>query len=190
MIRLFVAIDFPEEIKEQLLQIRIGLPGARWSEREQMHLTLRFLGELDGANFKEVANLLSEIDFKKFTISLSGVGTFESRGMIKVIWVGVKRSDELISLQKKIERKLVQFGLEGETRKYIPHLTLARINDVDAAQAGLSAKGLSSRVGSLVEEYNLYKSDPIIVDQIHLYSSKLTSKKSIYRKEFSYRCLQ
>lgn len=175
MIRLFVAIDLPEDVKDDLSQIKMGIAGAKWMERDQMHLTLRFIGEVDGIQFKELANLLSEIEFKQFEIRLNGVGTFESRGMVRVIWVGVSKSDELLHLQRKIERKLIQFGLQPEERKFFPHITLSRLNNIS-----------SNRIGHLVEEYSLYKSNIITVDQIHLYSSKLTPKQAIYRREFSF----
>ncbi|MBF0298414.1 MAG: RNA 2',3'-cyclic phosphodiesterase [Oligoflexia bacterium] len=189
MIRLFVTIDIPEETKDEISQIQIGLPSAKWTSRDQMHLTLRFIGEVDGREFKEIASLLSEIEFTKFTIQLKGLGTFETKGVIRTFWVGVKKNEELFSLQRKIERKLVQFGLPIEERKFFPHITLARLNTNQQniqQKHNIYPSNNSVGIGMLIEEHNLYCSNVIEVNQFHLYSSKLTPKQSIYRKEYSF----
>ncbi|MBF0208636.1 MAG: RNA 2',3'-cyclic phosphodiesterase [Oligoflexia bacterium] len=155
--------------------LRIGLPEAKWCEGDQIHLTLRFIGEVDGTTFKEIANLLSEIKFHEFDLSLSGVGYFASRGTVRVIWAGVKKCDELIFLQKRIANKLIHYGLEPEEKKFSPHITLARTKDLQVF-----------KIGPFIEYYNLYKSDQFKVNEFHLYSSKLTVKGSIYRKEYTY----
>jgi 2'-5' RNA ligase len=132
MIRLFVAIPLPVDIRAQLATLQSGLSGARWIDGENMHLTMRFIGEVPEPDVHEIDAKLTEIIEPALPIELSGIGYFERRGSAHSLWVRVKRTEALIHLQAKIERTLVACGLEPETRKYTPHVTLARLRDTPA----------------------------------------------------------
>ena len=160
--RLFVAIDPPEEIREQLSRLCCGLPNARWTTPEQFHLTLVFIGEVDGSAFLDIRESLSEISVPRFTLQLEGVGFFPPRGNPRVIWAGVKNNDSLQAVQRKITTRIFHLGLEPENRKFSPHITLARLKQTPAA-----------KVGKYLENNGLFQSFPFEVDCFTLYSSIL-----------------
>jgi 2'-5' RNA ligase len=176
VIRLFVAIDLPESVANRLEKICHGLPGARWVKPEQLHLTLRFIGEVDGGSFADIREILGSIKVDPFTMQLDGVGFFPPRGKPRVIWAGVAKNENLLLLQRKIETTMVrQVGLDPEERKYSPHITLARLNNTP-----------SSRVGRFMEEYGLFLSEPFTVERFLLYSSVLGKKGALHRMEAEY----
>ncbi len=125
--RLFVAIDPPQQIRDHLALLCCGLPGARWTPPEQFHLTLSFIGEVDGSTFLDIREALAEISVPQFSLQLQGVGFFPPRGQPRVIWAGIEKSEPLHLLQRKITTRLFQRGLEPDNRKFSPHITLARL---------------------------------------------------------------
>jgi len=129
MIRLFVAIPLPEEVRRALAGIAAGVPGARWTPLENLHLTLRFIGEVPEPDFHDIAEALSGIAGAPFRIRLKGVGQFGDRRRAKVLWAGVEPGAEAQLLRNRIENRLIRLGLEPERRKFIPHITLARLKD-------------------------------------------------------------
>ncbi|ADW16261.1 2'-5' RNA ligase [Desulfobulbus propionicus DSM 2032] len=124
--RLFVAIDPPPEIREQLAGICCGLPAARWTPVEQLHLTLCFIGEVDGAIFLDIREALGELSAPSFDLRLKGVGFFPPRGLPRVVWAGVERSEPLLGLQRKITTRLFQLGVALDNRKFSPLFTVDR----------------------------------------------------------------
>ncbi len=175
MYRLFVAIDLPTHIKEQLTRLSGGVPGARWLTPVQMHLTLRFIGEVDGGVFEDIMAALGEIRRAPFELTLKGVGHFPPKGRPEVIWVGVQKSEPLIALRNKIESTLSHIGIERDRRKFAPHVAIARLRDVNVP-----------RLARYIIEYNLYESLPFRVNEFCLYSSMLSSSGAIYQVEESY----
>ncbi len=175
MHRLFAAIDLPDSIKETLDRFCHGIPGAKWVLNKQFHLTLRFIGEVDGAVFSDVAEALSEIQVAPFELRLKGMGFFPPRGEPQLLWAGVDKSEPVIHLRNKIERILIQAGLEPEGRKFSPHITLARL------------KGAAhSKVSEFLAFNGLYQSPVFSVTEFCLFSSFLSKSGSIYQKEESY----
>lgn len=144
--RLFVAIRPPRPVREQLLGLMTGVRGARWQDDDQLHLTLRFIGELDHNRAEDVVLMLESLRFPRFEIALEGSGVFERKGRQTALWAGIAASDSLISLQHKIENGLQRLGLEPEHRSYLPHITLARLNSTSGPTDGFLAEqaGLSS----------------------------------------------
>jgi RNA 2',3'-cyclic 3'-phosphodiesterase len=165
MPRLFVAIDLPSAIRERLASLCCGLPGARWVAPEQMHLTLRFIGEVDSSVFQFVRDALTEVRSEPFSLRLEGIGFFPPRGKPRVTWVGIQKSDQLVLLRKRIESVLVHSGLEPEGRKFSPHITLARLNNTPG-----------SRIGAYLANNGLFRSEDFEVRDFYLYSSVLNSK--------------
>ena len=96
MPRLFIAVDLPDTIKENLESMSFGIPGAKWVRPEQLHLTVRFIGEVDGALFRDIKNILDEVSAAAFSLQLKGVGYFPPRGAPRVLWVGLEKSEPLL----------------------------------------------------------------------------------------------
>jgi 2'-5' RNA ligase len=175
MYRLFVGLDLPWEVKEQLARISCGLPGARWLEFEQIHLTIRFIGEVDGGVFDDAMAALDTVTMEPFDLTLKGVGFFPPRGRAETLWVGVDMSEPLTMLRTRVEAALARAGIEREQRKFSPHVVIARLKDTPL-----------TRLGQYLVEYNLFESMPFRVNEFNLYSSMLSSTGAIYRIESSY----
>ena len=127
MPRLFVALDPPEEVKDALDRLCEGLPGVRWSDPQQFHLTLRFIGEVGQGLFYEIGEALAGVSHPPFELSLKGLGQFPPRGAPHTLWVGVDdQSGAVATLRRRIERRLGEVGVEPERRKFAPHVTLGR----------------------------------------------------------------
>ncbi len=175
MYRLFVAVDMPDQLKERLAQMFFGIPGAKWVAEEQLHLTLRFIGEVDGGVFKDVKEALSQISLDSFPLKLKGMGYFPPRKKPKVLWVGIEKSDTLLSLRNRVEAVVVKAGLAPEQRKFSPHITLARLRDTPL-----------KKITNFLAGNSLYESEPFQVSEFHLYSSLLTPKGAIHQIEATY----
>lgn len=128
MIRLFVGLRPPAAIRTQLLALMGGIPGARWQDDDQLHITLRFIGEVDERAAEDAALALSAVRWPPLELALDGVGTFDSRGRINAVWAGVRPKEALAGLHRKIDQALVRAGQPPERRAYLPHITLARMN--------------------------------------------------------------
>ena len=175
MPRLFVAIDLPEEIQDLLAPLCLGLPGARWVPREQLHLTLRFIGEIDGGLSREIDAALEDIRSPPFIVRLAGLGHFPPRKMPRVIWVGVEPREDVIALRNRVESTLIRIGLEPEGRRFSPHVTLARLKNPPL-----------SKVTRYLAGNALFTSPGFSVPEFHLYASTLTSKGAIHEKLATY----
>jgi 2'-5' RNA ligase len=146
MHRLFVAIRPPAAIRSLLLSLSGGVEGARWQDDTQLHLTLRFIGEVDRHRANDIADLLAGIRFAPFDVRIEGVGSFDRKGVVDTLWAGVQPRDPLAQLHRKIDRACVRAGLAPEGRAYLPHVTLARfgrsgglVDGFLAVHAGLSS---------------------------------------------------
>jgi 2'-5' RNA ligase len=155
MPRLFTALEIPRDAALSLSLLRGGLPGARWIDVENYHLTLRFIGDVEGHVADQIANALDRIDRPAVQMTLSGVGAFGGKKP-HAVWAGVSASPDLTALQGEIDRICQRLGLPADPRKFSPHVTLARLrngNPLDVAQY-LSARGnfaaLPFRVGRFV----------------------------------------
>ena len=173
--RLFIAIDLPELVKEQLSRLCCGLPGARWVIPEQLHLTVRFVGEVDGGVFLDICEGLAAVQAKSFSLQLEGLGCFPPRGKPRVVWVGLQANEPLLVLRNRIESRLVTLGIEPEGRKFAPHITLARLQKTPPV-----------KVGRFLENHGLFCSAPFPVKEFYLYSSVLSRKGASHRIEARY----
>lgn len=160
MPRLFIAVDLPEEIRENLGAMSFGIPGAKWVAPEQLHLTVRFIGDVDGALFRDIKEGLDAISFAPFSLQLKGVGYFPPRGTPRVLWVGLEKSEPLQILKKKIDQALFRAGVEPDARKFSPHITLARLKNTPVQKIAnfLAGNGLFSQAPFQVEDFKLYSS--------------------------------
>lgn len=125
--RLFVALDLPEEMKHALVRLGGGVEGARWMAAETLHITLRFIGEVGRAEAAEIDAALAAIQAPAFTLKITGVGAYGEGRETRALWAGVERAEPLLHLQRKIERVLAAAGFEPDSRKFSPHITLARL---------------------------------------------------------------
>ena len=160
MHRLFVAIRPPETVREQLLDLMEGVPDMRWQQDEQLHLTLRFIGEVERPVAEDLAVALERIHSEKLTLALDGVGKFEKRRN-GALWAGVQPKEQLRALNAKVERACQSAGLEAERRAYHPHITLARW------------KGRAPGLDRFLEQHGGLHSDPWEVGEFILYESRL-----------------
>ncbi|HYN47101.1 MAG TPA: RNA 2',3'-cyclic phosphodiesterase [Allosphingosinicella sp.] len=168
MHRLFVAIKPPAAIRGLLLGAMGGISGARWQKDDQLHLTLRFVGELDRHRAGDVHAALGGIHHAAFEIALNGIGAFDRRGQAEAVWAGVTPHEPVKALHKKVDAALVRVGIEPEQRAYLPHITLARL------------KRSSGPVGNLLEESGGLVSAPFAVDSFALFESTLTPEGAVY----------
>lgn len=128
MHRLFVALRPPPAIRALLIAAMGGVPGARWQTDEQLHLTLRYIGEVDGPRADDIAMALAAIHAPAPEIAINGVGAFDRQGRIDALWAGVTPHDALAALHRKLDQALVRIGLAPERRAFLPHVTLARMS--------------------------------------------------------------
>jgi 2'-5' RNA ligase len=174
MIRLFTAIDIPSAVRTRLTFLQGGVPGARWSPAENLHLTLRFIGEVDEATANDIDDMLDGLRLPAFELTLKGAGEFGGRDAHS-LWIGVAPSEPLHRLAAKIESALQRMGLEAETRKYTPHVTIARLRDAPLP-----------KVREFLSAHSLFDSGPFSVRSFGLYSSHQSSGGSLYRLERTY----
>ena len=174
MIRLFVALQIPEKVREALVALQGGVPGARWANSDQMHLTLRFIGEVDGDVAHDIDDALAGIRAPSFTLELAGVGEFGGKNP-RALWAGARPNDALLHLQKKVETALQRIGLPPESRKFSAHVTLARMKGAPR-----------EKVVQFLSHYALFATGPFAVDHFVLFSSLLSHSGSIYHAERVY----
>jgi RNA 2',3'-cyclic 3'-phosphodiesterase len=168
MHRLFVAIRLPATVRAQLLGLMGGVAGARWLPDDQLHLTLRFVGEVDRHLAQDVDAALSSVHHPRFPIALNGLGAFERRGEPVTLWAGVAPHEPLRALHKKVDQALARVGVEPDRRAYLPHITIARL-----------PRG-AGPVGSLVERSGGVRSPAFTVDEFRLYESRLGPDGPLY----------
>lgn len=174
--RLFVAIDLPWFVREQLAALTgTGIPGARWVPPENYHLTLRFIGEIPGHVARDVDDALLGLRARGFELSLAGMGTFAKGGVSNTLFAGVERTPQLEHLRNKIETALQRAGLEPERRKFQPHVTLARLDNA-----------VEAKVAGFVQAHNLFRAGPIPVEHFTLFSSLLCKDHAVYTPEVEY----
>lgn len=132
MHRLFVGLELPETIKTHLSAMMGGLDGVRWQSEDQLHLTLRFIGEVERTKAEDIRNALSLVFADPFTVKLEGVGYFGKDRAPRLLWAGVANPAPLKHLHEKIDQALVRIGIPPENRKFKPHVTLARFRRAGA----------------------------------------------------------
>jgi 2'-5' RNA ligase len=174
MQRLFTGISLPATTRLDLKFMQTGINGAKWIDPSDFHVTLCFVGDIDNRLARELALELSRQQTEAFALTLKSVSIF-GRKKPHAIVVGVEESSELLSLQKAQERLCRMLGVEIETRKFIPHVTIARLNRVDPLE-----------LGRFVETHAVYKSDAVPVTEFHLYSARPSTGGGPYAFEQSY----
>lgn len=172
MLRLFVGIGLPPELKLRLSLLAAGVPGAKWVDPGNYHLTLRFIGEVDEGQAADIDAALARIHAPGFDLTLAGVGHFG----LRQLFVGVDRNPALLHLQEKVDSAINRLGFVPEERRYTPHVTLARLK-----------RPSETRLQTYLAEHGLFRAAPFAVRHFTLIASYLTKGGSIYEDQQDYR---
>ncbi|APE28372.1 RNA 2',3'-cyclic phosphodiesterase [Aurantiacibacter gangjinensis] len=158
--RLFVALGLPDRVSEPLLDAMEGVPGARWQDADNLHITLRFIGEVDRHLEADIVAALSSIAFLPLEVRLSGVGHFEGAKRARAIWAAVEPNGELDLLQMRVEMACRRAGCAPVTRKFVPHVTLARLSAGSGPlESWLHANGKLAPPAWTARSFSLFESD-------------------------------
>jgi 2'-5' RNA ligase len=174
--RLFVALELPDEVKDQLVALKTDLPDAVWVKRPALHLTLRFLGDrIDPIRLTPIQLALASIRAESFSLALRGTGRFPSgaRRPARVLWVGLTESPPLLTLHAAVEQALASADFPPEDRPFSPHITLARLKGDQTAP----------QIERFLDRQRGFHSDAFTVSSFHLMSSVLTPEGPNYRHE-------
>lgn len=171
MPRLFVALRPPPAIREALSDVMDGIPGARWQDDDQLHLTVRFIGEVDRPMAEDIAAALGSIHAPTPLVRLAAVGGFTNRGRTEALWAGVTPREPLAHLHRKVDTACVRAGLAPERRAYLPHLTIARLPRALGAEPAVEA-WLAANAG--------LSSDVFALPHLILFQSQLTRAGAAY----------
>ncbi|HKX10660.1 MAG TPA: RNA 2',3'-cyclic phosphodiesterase [Stellaceae bacterium] len=171
MLRLFVGIDLPPELKLRLSTLCVGVPEARWVDPGNFHVTLRFIGEVDEGLASDIDAALLRLSSPRFRLTLDSVGQFGTR----MLWVGVEKSEPLLQLQSKVESALQRIGIPPDTRRYTPHVSLARLRPP-----------LGPKVQAFLGANALFRAEPFDVTEFSLIASYLTKSGAIYEDQAAY----
>jgi 2'-5' RNA ligase len=178
MPRLFVAIDLPDAIKQQLLDLQTHIPTARWTKLEQMHLTLRFIGEVPDEEVEPIKSALAIVTASPFELTLRNVGHFPSgkRTLPRVLWVGIDKQPALNDLHQQIESALSQLGFKPDNKSFSPHITLAR----------LKLNRPARQVDHFLSKHERIHAGTFTATEFRLYSSLLMPHGAVYTVERSF----
>ncbi|MBE7636441.1 RNA 2',3'-cyclic phosphodiesterase [Sneathiella sp. P13V-1] len=171
--RLFVALDLPDDIKQQLGALQFGLQDAYWSKPENAHITLCFLGDLPEAEMIDLGVALGKINCPAFEVKIEGVGVFGNAKRPRILWAGVKQTPEITHLQQKIATIASRHGIKLEDRKFKPHITLGRVHNSPY-----------DSVRGFLMDHGLFKTRPILMEYFTLFSSQLGHGGPHYEEEF------
>lgn len=158
MHRLFVAIELPVAVRDRLLDVMGGISGARWQRDDQLHLTLRFVGEVDRNMAQDIAAALGGVHAAPFELAVSGTGVFDRRGVTETLWAGVTPHDAVTALHLKVDQALRRAGVVPDARAYQPHITLARLGRQSGPVTGFMTTTVLGGFAFTVSEFALYES--------------------------------
>jgi 2'-5' RNA ligase len=174
MLRLFVGIELPPALRLRLSLLCTGLPGARWVDPGNLHLTLRFIGEVDEGMASDIDAVLARIRAPRFEVTLAGAGSFGGERP-RLVWIGIEDNKPLFELQERVEAALRRAGVPPNTRRYSPHVTLARLKQPDLA-----------RVQGFLAANALFRAPPVPVERFSLIASYPTKSGAIYEDQADY----
>jgi RNA 2',3'-cyclic 3'-phosphodiesterase len=173
MLRLFVGIGFPPELKLRLSLLCGGVPGAKWVDPGNLHLTLRFIGETGEDVATDIDDALSRLKARRFAVQLAGAGVFGDKP--RSLWIGVEKNPDLIALRDKVEQALIRAGLPPEPRKYAPHVTLARLRNPPLTD-----------LREFLAAHAAFRAEPFAVESFSLVASYPTKSGSVYEDQAEY----
>lgn len=175
-LRVFIAIQLPDAVRAQVARLQEKLKEAdadvKWVEPQNIHLTLKFMGEVDPDKIETLYGGLSEAigEQGKFPISLAGIGAFPSMRRVQVVWIGVfSGAEEASGLAERVEASLVKRGFEAEKKKFVPHLTIGRVRSFRN----------TNQLVKLIEEIP-FSSDEFPASAVTVVKSELTPQGPVY----------
>jgi 2'-5' RNA ligase len=176
MPRTFVAIELPSSMKEKIKNISHGITGARWTPMDQLHLTLRFIGDISEKTMGRVHEALSRVRAAQLCFSLKSVGCFPARKRPRVLWVGIDNQQSVMQLQSHVEAAVQSAGVEAQQRAFHPHITVARFRNGSTPAV----------VIPFLQQHALFATESTSVTRFALFSSKLTPRGAVHTKEHEY----
>lgn len=171
MHRLFVALRPPPTVRAALAATMDGVPQARWQDDDQLHLTVRYIGEVDGRMAEDIVLALGQVHAPPVEVALSGVGAFDKKGRVDALWAGVAPHDALAALHRKLDHALVRLGLAPEGGAYLPHVTLARIS---------RGTGFGPEIERWQAAHGGLASQPFTIEHMTLFESHLGGEGARY----------
>ena len=176
MPRLFVALQLPDPLRDAVQVLQSGLRNARWLTEDGLHLTLAFIGEVDGSMQPRIETALAGVTAPALRTELHGIGCFPPRGAPRVLWTGASPKSELVLLAQAVRRALGRAGLTLERRRFMPHVTIARFRRPPPPS------DLERYFGA----HSLFRSPGSDVAAFHLFSSVLRSSGARYTIEATF----
>ncbi len=177
MIRAFIAINIDpriiREISEAIAQLRRAIPEVHWVVLDKIHLTIKFLGDIDPSRVDPIANALEQALklFPRFTINAKGLGVFPALRRPRVLWVGLEGS-QLVKLAAKVEAALEPLGFVPDERDFQPHLTIGRWRQFD---------GTSNKLAEELERWKKYEFGASQVEAVTLFQSVLKHDGALHK---------
>ncbi|AQZ93607.1 RNA 2',3'-cyclic phosphodiesterase [Halopseudomonas phragmitis] len=178
MPRLFIALELPEPVKQALLQLAEPMPGARWQSAEQLHLTLRFVGEVAAGQVEQVIAALTSLRFRDFTLTVKGMGWFGPPRRPLALWAGVSPQAPLRRLKQQLDHLLAEAGIGPDRQGYKPHITLARLH------------GPQPGPEDYVQRHKDLRGPCFRVEHVSLFLSDLSEQGASYRVLGRYPCVE
>lgn len=167
--RLFIALPVPTEMQNRLAALRTGLPGVRWVDNDRLHVTLRFIGEVERRVAEDIDATLSDIDAPEFEVVVRGLGQFEKGHRAHTLYATVQRDPALTHLYSKIESAVVRAGLPPAGRKFKPHITLAKMRG-----------GADLRLAGMLETWADFDAGSFDAETFVLFRSHLGAERPVY----------
>ncbi|MBC8073168.1 MAG: RNA 2',3'-cyclic phosphodiesterase [Deltaproteobacteria bacterium] len=175
MARIFIGLELPGIVRDHLSLLCGGVPGARWEAHDKLHMTLRFVGDIEGESLRRLGDALDRVHAPALRLELAGVGFFPPRGQPKSLWAGVADARALVELNRRIARALASTDVPPDPRKFAPHVTLARLRDAP-----------DDRVAGFLAQHALFRTAPFELGAFAMFSSVLGPTGSKYRLERRY----
>lgn len=172
--RLFFGIRPPLAIRAKLLDLMVGIDNARWQDDDQLHLTLRYIGEIETHRADDIAEAAQAIRFEPFELHIAGCGFFERKGVPRIAYATIAPCETLVRLHRKIDRICTKAGAEPLDHPFVPHITLARLNSSSGPVGPFLARNVDVALG------------PWTVEEYVLYESTLREEGSLYEPVFTY----
>ena len=166
-----------EKVKDYIKSFTESIPVLKWTKIEQLHITLKFLGDTSNELFPEVMETLKSVKWEKFKLSIQSTGFFPNRQRAEVFWLGINEETKLIDLKNEIDKSLLSLGILPEKREFAPHLTLLRLKYAESR----------TLPDKLEKTFAAFTPQTFKVNSFYLYSSKLDRSGAIHSKEAEYK---
>lgn len=167
--RLFIAIELPDDVKRELARLWVDIPGSRRIPTEQIHLTLSFLGEVDETAMELLTGELARIQVPEFRLCFSGTGCFPDRRRPRVLWIGLEPHARLKHLAAGVHEAVLACGITQEERPFSPHITLARLKQSPPRECD-----------AFLDQNKKPKLPPLRVREFTLFQSRLTTQGALH----------